>query len=352
MPGKLNNIQGLRAYAALSVVLFHTGYIIPRLAPFGFYGVDVFFVISGFIMAGICDVRPQKFFLRRLIRIVPTYWIATVAIFILSAVAPQLLKATQPHFVELVKSLLFIPFVKEDGLLQPLLFVGWSLNYEMYFYVVLALALLFVKGKSAPLTAVCVLLIVPFVMLHIPDRNALVRFYSDTRPFEFILGIAAYYAARAVPIHVVRKLRWLILTVSALIAIDLIVWFTLPLPFFPVDWVGFGIPSAILVLSAALLAKAGFDIRSKWIILLGDASYSMYLLHPFILYFMERVLAKHWPLLSSQYHLFGMLLGIVAVCLISCWTYLYLERPLVDWMARSLARMPSRPHAFLSENPL
>jgi exopolysaccharide production protein ExoZ len=352
MPGKLNNIQGLRAYVALSVVLFHSGYPIPHLAPFGFYGVDVFFVISGFIMAGICDIRPQKFFLRRLIRIVPTYWIATIGIFILAAVAPTLLKATQPHFDELLKSLLFIPFEKSDGLLQPLLFVGWSLNYEMYFYVVLAIALLFFKGKRAPLAAACVLLVVPFVMLRIADRNAIVRFYSDTRPFEFLLGIAAYYIARAVPVHAVRKLRWFLLTASALVAIELIVFFTLPLPYYPRDWISFGVPSAVLVLSAALLAKSGNDVRSKWIILLGDASYSMYLLHPFVLYFMERVLAKRWPILSCEHHLFGMLLGMVAVCVISSWVYVYFERPLVDWMARRFARMPSRPHAFLSENPL
>jgi peptidoglycan/LPS O-acetylase OafA/YrhL len=352
MPGKLNNIQALRAYAALSVVFFHTGYLIPGISPFGFYGVDVFFVISGFIMAGICDIRPEKFFLRRLIRIVPTYWIATFGIFILSAVAPELLKATRPHFDELVKSLLFIPFVKEDGLLQPLLFVGWSLNYEMYFYVVLSVALLFVKGKRAPLTAACVLLIVPLVLLRIPDRNALVRFYSDTRPLEFVLGIATYYIARSMPVRVIHKLRWILLTASALAAIELILYFTVPHSYYPQDWVAFGVPSAVLVLSAAALAKSGFDIRSKWIILLGDASYSMYLLHPFVLYFMERVLAKHWPVFSSEYSLFGMLLSIVAVCVVSCWTYLYFERPLVDWMARHFARMPSRPHAFLSENPL
>jgi peptidoglycan/LPS O-acetylase OafA/YrhL len=352
MTGKLNNIQGLRAYAALSVLYFHSGYLVPHLNPFGFYGVDVFFVISGFIMTGICDLRPQRFFIRRLIRIVPTYWIATVGIFFLAMIAPELMKATRPSVIELIKSLLFIPFVKEDGLLQPLLFVGWSLNYEMYFYVVLALAILVVKPKRAPLLATCVLLVVPAIMWPLHQRNALVAFYGNSRPFEFLLGIAAYYIARGFPLPLIRKIRWVLFAVSALVAIDLVVYFTLPLPYFPPDWVGFGIPAFILILSGALLAKSGTDIRSKWIILLGDASYSMYLLHPFILYFMARVLARRWPILSSEHSLLGMLIGCVAVCVISCCAYVYFERPLVDWLARRYGRGPSRPQPLLAENPL
>ena len=352
MASKLNNIQGLRAYAALSVVFFHSGYLLPHILAFGFYGVDVFFVISGFIMAGICDLRPQKFFLRRAIRIIPLYWVATLAIFCLALARPMLLKATHPNVGQLVKSLLFIPFMKEDGLLQPLLFVGWSLNYEMYFYVLLALALLFVSGRRATFAVAAIVTVVPWLLLSLHSSSAIVKFYASPLPLEFAMGIGVYYVARAISIPTARKLRWPLLALSAFVVAELIVYFTVPLPYFPPDWVGFGIPSVVLVLTAALMSKCGWDLRAGWIILLGDASYAIYLLHPYILYFQERVLAKRWPVLSCEHNFFGMMLGVTLVCVISCAAYLYLEKPLVDWLARRYALTPRPTQAFLSEVPL
>lgn len=353
MPGKLNNIQALRAYAAVSVAYFHTGYVAPRLATFGFYGVDVFFVISGFIMAGICDSRPEKFFRRRLIRIVPMYWICTLGVFFLAMMAPGLLKATRPHVGELIKSLLFIPFFKGNGLPEPLLFVGWSLNYEMYFYVLLALALLIVAGRRAPLLASAVVIVVPLVLYPFAQDNAITLFYSRTRSYEFVLGVLTYFAAKKISMATARKLRVLMPILCALVVADLTVWFTLPLGrHFPPDWIGFGVPSVVLVLSAALMAKSGSDVRVKWIILLGDASYAIYLLHPYVLYFQERVLAKRWHFLSAEHTVPGMVLGVVAVCVVSCLVYLYIEKPLVDWLAKKYAPTSRHTRMLLAEKPL
>jgi exopolysaccharide production protein ExoZ len=77
----------LRAFAALSVVFFHTGYM-PGGHGFGWFGVDIFFVISGYIMTRICDRNPQFFLRRRLIRIVPPYWAFTVLLFIAAIFFP------------------------------------------------------------------------------------------------------------------------------------------------------------------------------------------------------------------------------------------------------------------------
>jgi exopolysaccharide production protein ExoZ len=71
--GKINNIQVLRAFAALVVAITHTGYHFPSMHPFGSFGVDVFFVISGYVMARICDGDTHFFFRRRVLRIVPPY---------------------------------------------------------------------------------------------------------------------------------------------------------------------------------------------------------------------------------------------------------------------------------------
>jgi peptidoglycan/LPS O-acetylase OafA/YrhL len=251
----------------------------------------------------------------------------------------------------LVKSLLFVPFMKQDGLLQPLLFVGWSLNYEMYFYILLALALLFLSGRKATIAVAALVAVVPWLLpQHSP--NAVLTFYASSRPLEFAMGIGLYYAARAIPITSARRLRWPLLGLSAFVVAELVVYFSLPLPYFPADCIGFGVPAAVLVLTAALMSKCGQDLRTGWIILLGDASYAIYLLHPYVLYFQERVLARRWPLLSCEHSFFGMVLGVGLVCAISCVVYIYLEKPLVDWLAARYARTPRPTKAFLSENPL
>ena len=129
---KLNNIQVLRAFAAGVVVLFHTGFAFPFMRPFGSFGVDVFFVISGYIMARILDPRggtsSDFFFRRRLLRILPPYWFFTLLLYMVALRVPQLMGSTRTGVVELLKSLFFIPFEKYSGVIQPVLFIGWSLN--------------------------------------------------------------------------------------------------------------------------------------------------------------------------------------------------------------------------------
>src|SRR5690348_14430150 len=128
---KLHNIQLLRAVAALMVVCIHLDAMFSKLGVLiPDAGVDLFFVISGFIMVQVSsNTLPRMFFARRLIRVVPLYWTMTFLIFICAAIAPSLFVNTSADFISLAKSLLFIPFAKSDvGMAQPLLFVGWTLN--------------------------------------------------------------------------------------------------------------------------------------------------------------------------------------------------------------------------------
>ena len=99
MGNKINNIQVLRFFAALSVMMVH----LP-LFGFGVWGVDFFFVISGFIMMYITDLSSKFFFLKRLARIIPLYWILTILVFCLALTKPELLNNTTPNFEHLLKS--------------------------------------------------------------------------------------------------------------------------------------------------------------------------------------------------------------------------------------------------------
>lgn len=126
--------------AATSVVYSHIG-VNP---DYGQFGVDIFFVISGFVMTLIVEngQKPATFLLKRVLRILPLYWILTTCLLILAIIKPELLNSTTANFTNYVKSIFFIPYFKENGSLSPLLALGWTLNYEVFFYACIWLSIL------------------------------------------------------------------------------------------------------------------------------------------------------------------------------------------------------------------
>ena len=183
--GKVNNIQGLRAFAAIAVAGFHTRFRFPHMRLFGSFGVEVFFVISGYIMASICVSNSEFFFRRRLLRIVPPYWTATVVMFLAALWFPNLMWTTRPDVGELIKSLLFIPFSRSDGSIEPILSIGWTLNCEMYFYAVLAVSLLIFRRRALWLAA-GIILAVTETCMRFGGQSAIGRFYGSERHLRLL----------------------------------------------------------------------------------------------------------------------------------------------------------------------
>src|ERR1019366_2869669 len=142
----IHPIQYLRGIAALMVVWHHGVGQLATLETyfpfrFGTSGVDLFFVISGFIMVVTTagrDVTPTEFIARRFVRVVPLYWVLTLALAATALVAPSLFRSVTLTAVSLIQSLLFIPHFSPShaGMIWPVLVPGWTLNYEMFFYVV------------------------------------------------------------------------------------------------------------------------------------------------------------------------------------------------------------------------
>lgn len=112
----LHSLQVLRAIASTSVVYLHIG-TIPQ---FGSFGVDIFFVISGFVMAMVIanGESARAFSVSRLSRIVPLYFILTTCLLLLAALKPELLNSTTANLTNYIKSLFFIPYFKENGALH------------------------------------------------------------------------------------------------------------------------------------------------------------------------------------------------------------------------------------------
>ena len=129
----LLSIQYLRASAALMVVVYHAMMLAPVDFGIGAAGVDLFFVISGFILWTIARERPLtplEFLKRRWIRVAPLYWTLTLAVAAIATFWPFVFgqfKATPSH---VLLSLGFIQHMNPDGAPFPLIPVGWSLNYE------------------------------------------------------------------------------------------------------------------------------------------------------------------------------------------------------------------------------
>jgi exopolysaccharide production protein ExoZ len=323
------NIQATRALAALFVVFAHIGY--PGFT-FGHFGVDIFFVISGFIMTMICCKNPKSFFLRRLLRIVPLYWLITLLVLLLSYLKPELMNSTTPNLKNLLKSLFFIPYVKENGMTHPMLDVGWTLNYEMYFYLVIAVALRFVKPARATLFAATFMI---FIALALRAALALshglpygivvpFRFYSADVTFEFLFGVGAYYIIHS---ESAEKFGIGFSSVLAIVCLAVLIGNQLrPFPEYlsPICTVGF--PATGFVLAMLLLEKRKFILTK--ITLLGDASYALYLTNQFVVEGCRKVIFKkiHLPI----YSIFGIALILIAASVIAILIFKIIEKPFHD----------------------
>ncbi len=326
MGNRIVSLQILRFFAAFGVVVTHYynelflryGYE-QNYFSIGASGVDVFFVISGFIISYVAarDSSASQYFLKRIFRIAPLYWALTFGMFFIALTLPQLLSGTTANMEHLVKSLLFIPFEKEPGLVQPVLFLGWTLNYEMFFYAIMALSMVISRRHAIPLTAV---LICGFFLGSVILRpDALIwKFYSNPIILEFVYGVVIYLAWERLP-HLFEKIR-LIWIPGTVILLSQQFWH----PGFG-RAVDMGIPAAMIVVG--VLGSRSKDGRlTNFLSTLGDASFSVYLCHPFVLQFFFRIIEPHFRL-----DIYGHIIASVIVCsfvvLPSLMLYRLLEYP-------------------------
>jgi exopolysaccharide production protein ExoZ len=236
-------------------------------------GVDMFFLISGFIMAhGVIESpsTPSAFMRRRILRITPLYWLVTVAVFAMALIAPHLFPQVSADALHLLQSLFFIPQEK-----SPVVYVGWTLNYEMFFYCLFAVGLL-AAGPWRLLVPMA--LIVGLVVLGLvfgPHHGPI--WYVVTNPMlvEFAGGIVLAVVWRR--LGGLAEL-WAILMAAAFAAIFIG-------PYVGAPWIrvgAWGVPAACVATAALALEARGLTARWRPVQLLGDASYSIYLTHFFV----------------------------------------------------------------------
>jgi peptidoglycan/LPS O-acetylase OafA/YrhL len=325
------NLQLVRAAAAIVVVIFHTiiavqdyGFgpdTIFGLRGWGFHGVDLFFVISGFVMVLIQSSKTRTasdFLINRIIRIAPAYWILTAAVFALILIAPGMFRMLTADWTVFIRSMTFTTFLSPVKDSPPLLYVGWTLEYEMLFYLIFA--------ASFALRGWLKQFLFAFVLLTIFTLTNT----TTSVVYEFLLGeLCAFYYLSG------RTIRHP-MAVLALGVVGLNLPFLLPqefpLPISENRALFFAIPSALVVLGAAFARQTS----SRALIVAGDASYSIYLVQVLAIGFVCKLFTRVAPSTPAPLVAIATVGGTIFIGLLF---HLYVEKPLAMHLQRLRTRL-------------
>ena len=334
----LYSVQYLRAAAALAVVYYHVsalsqetwGLDPERIDHVGAAGVDLFFVISGFVMAMIVG-RPgafdgREFWIRRIARVVPAYWVITFAVFALAWFMPHLFNSTTADLSTLMTSLSFLALDHGDGNTTPLLVVGWTLNYEIFFYAIVALTAGLIGDRRLHGASLLIISLVALGLWVRPEDPSL-AFYTDPILLEFVFGILIYRTwSRTRQLHHGLALV-MFLTGTVLLVLQ---W---ERPVGDLRMLFWGVPAAAVLYGAL----GTLTFRSPLLARLGEWSYALYLTHVFVitLYIKHIISAVTTIELPWQVHYLIMTIFTVAG---AAAYHMVVEAPLSRWTLRSLRR--------------
>ncbi len=340
----LLSLQYLRAIAAGLVVLHHSGQVVETAGNatpwlkfgFGASGVDIFFVISGYIMCRITTSdrdNAWQFFLRRLARVGPAYWIITALVSLAIIYVPSAFRSSVLTPDLLAASLAFIAWPHPvRGEAWPVFHIGWTLNYEFFFYSIFAIALACVrKHRIAASSAVLVLLVAAGRLL--PFNGAIWNFYTHPIILEFALGMLLWEVDRR---HMLprKSIAWMLILAASAVLVYTEVAYSLSRSSLERAWL-WGIPGFFIALGALALERQGGMREHRTWHLLGDASYSWYLTHFLVL----GVLRGVWIKLALRTALPDPVLiatGLVITAVAAIRFYKLIEVPASRWFRRRI----------------
>ena len=355
---QITAIQVLRGLAAVMVVFHHFAMSVSAyhrspsviatsgLGDLGAAGVDIFFVISGFIM---CFTRKTEssgvsgafdFLRKRFIRIYPLYWFWTTVLLLMWGLSIAL-KSEEIKAPFVVSSYLLWPSAKHDGTMHPLLDQGWTLSFEIYFYLFFAVAIAFGFRRMLLIFLIAVFGALALIAdpAYLPSGAAYL--FRSPLIVEFLLGVAAA--------QLVLRLRGVGLTLRSrcstvlLIAGPACLLATTLLSPDQNRVLVWGVPSFMIVVGAALNDFA-HPVRSKFPIFLGDASYSIYLTHGFFTLAAGTVMKKVAATQSVPPDAI-VLIGSVVTVILGSLTYPMVEKPLLKFV-RGLFHSAESPNAL------
>jgi len=327
----LHNIQMLRAFAAMVVVMHHLLphyqamggdlYIIKSISEWGFIGVDIFFVISGFIMAYTTfnkkrGLKSAKIFIKhRLFRI----YLGYLPFFFVMLIALYYTNTLKLDKLDIIGSLLLI----NADMFKLVLPVSWSLSYELYFYILFLFTLFFSVKRLYILIPSFILIIAILVMMVSLDLGVSDSFFYSPFLLEFFAGVLLYMFREAL----MRYWMIPIVVVIAIVAYGYGITHESKNGLYRVF--SFGTGALSIVLLVLLLERKRIYRANRFLEQLGDASYTIYLSH-LILIQIFYVSGLRGFFTSENYiiPLIGWIVMISIVILFSMVYYKKIERPI------------------------
>lgn len=319
-----DSIQYLRAYAALIVAASHVD-----LLPAGYFGVDLFFVVSGFVMAMTVDTNmagATSFLIARFTRVAPIYYLFMAIALLLNLVMPvdTVAPVGQITVGRILESISFVNFAHEG----PVYAVGWTLNFEFMFYLICGVAIAVVKVRTRRLTRIALttalVSLTGFVLL--PEHA-----YAVLLEFVMGLGVYVFFADARCQANAPGLVGLVVFALGAVTP-----WFVFQAgmqPHWPFSLdrvVVFGIPSTAVLTICIWTEKTRKIPRITILQKLGDASYSMYLSHCIVFALGAGIFTLGFPRQLASAAL------MVIVALASLQIHRYIELPLISVSRRVL----------------
>lgn len=306
-------------------------------------GLDLFFVISGLIMAIVARSYSRKpsgwfnFFLKRVVRIIPLYWLYSTVVYFERHIIKH---AVEPG--EIVKTLLFFPVLAAKNAIYPIIGQGWSLTYEMYFYILIVIFLL-LKSKHIFITLLSTMVIFAIAGYVINPADTTLKFLVTPILIEFALGVAVGIGYHYITTH--TKINLKAIKTGGIIATLTGILLMLASLFYNAQYISnpayvitdntialsrsliWGIPCAVFVLGV-LFMEYGFRLNMpKLLVKIGDASFTGYLVHILVIITIGKVYTK---LGMANGDIF-IVAATVASTLVSLPLYTYIEKPLLTY---------------------
>jgi len=362
---KLKSLQLLRALAVLLVVYGHSIVLQMRYSTsfeqdffhhenFGAFGVDIFFIISGFIISYIAYGYSGKkksfvFILKRFIRVNPIYYVISVLFILRFSIHPgSAFRFPSVSESTLLKTLIILPITDKTFWISPVLIVGWTLSFEWLFYIMYSgLIFLKIKYKLLCLFSIIISLIIAGVIVNTQDA----RFAFITNPIllEFLFGAIICWIYFHVPMG---KYFCYLLILTAL------VWFACEIlfGFGGISEMGctinaecsrmrvllWGIPGAMLVCGAVVMEKNGY-LNKLWksslFQIIGDSSYSIYLTHTIVFSILGSIYIRMGNLLTPD---MSVIIQLAIGTMVGILFYKFVETPLLKFLNGRMRKLESK----------
>ena len=342
MKNKLLSLQLIRGFAAVMVAVNHiwndpNAWVPGAIVDYGAFGVDLFFVLSGFIMCLTVRLDADSkvhtalnFLKRRIYRIFPVYLICAIPLILFVTHAEG-----KKDTIFYLGNLLLLPSygTAQFRLALP---VGWTLVYEMLFYYTFTVLLFFIKNKKTLVYSLFSIIIGTYLLTNILELKEprlawinLMYILGDTQLLNFAAGILVYLIYDWLKDQIAIKIsNSILLFILISFIIIVIIWQKIPHAWFSL----LGDFLIILVATLTPIKNANNSILIK-LLFVGDASYSIYLTHFYWAFFKPKILALLGLFIANQIILINVtgIFCVVGAVITGCIFYMLIEKPIINF---------------------